>query len=159
MAQIKSLFNPRNIAQSFGRFLTEIKGFTFVTEEELGDIEEWQPSYSANGAMTFTGVATDFAQYAKLRTEIVWFSLRFSGTTGGVASTEIQFTLPVTPFLTPIVGPNFTAMVLDGAGNLSGTAAILNNSNIVAVYRQGGGNWGLGAGRTVLCNGVYRTLK
>ena len=55
----------------------------------------WSPTYTPAGGMTFTGVTTDYAKYFQIG-KLVFYSLRVSGTIGGVLNNGIYFSAPVT---------------------------------------------------------------
>lgn len=114
---------------------------------------DWSPTYSASGAMTFTGVATAFAQY-KVMGDTIDYQVRGTGTTGGVASTAIQVS---TPTATMNIGANTVqyALIVDTTTELS-QALIIVASSLLSFQKNAGGAWGLGANRTVIGSGRYR---
>jgi len=113
-------------------------------------LSTWTPSYSASGAMTFTSVVTNYAKYM-YHGKLVWFSIRATGTTGGTASTDIYFTLPVTAAASNTIA--FAGMALD-TGSI-GCAAYQQSTTLGAVRKYDATNWGLGASRVIVAQGFY----
>lgn len=112
----------------------------------------WNPSYSAEGSMTFSSVTTNFARYSLIGRTLN-FEISADGTTGGTASAGIIFSLPVTPRNASsgkyIIGPVF----LDDAGYQSGV--MFASSSTMAVRKYNNANYGLGSGRDFHARGSY----
>ena len=112
---------------------------------------DWLPDYTQTGGMTFTSVTTTEANY-KLFDRYVKINFRLSGTTGGSADTQIEFTVPFTPATVTV---NFAGSGFDG-----GTVGILFR---IESGRQLGAqkftgtttNWALGASKFVNGTGDY----
>lgn len=72
-------------------------GSMFCGEDNWTNFEaawtNWTPTYSAGGSMTFASITTTTARY-KIVGKTFFCEINFNGTTGGVASTNVQFTLP-----------------------------------------------------------------
>jgi hypothetical protein len=109
----------------------------------------WVPTYSASGAMTFTSVTTDNAKYIQMGKLVILFLQAF-GTTGGTASTSLEFTLPVTAANVHFGG---SAWVNDGA-KIAGVVTFRDVS-ILRVQRFDNANFGLGSGRYINVNMMY----
>lgn len=56
---------------------------------------DWTPTYTPNGAMTYSSVTTTFARYKIVGKELR-FRIAVTGTVGGVPSNYIAFSLPAT---------------------------------------------------------------
>lgn len=110
----------------------------------------WTPTYTASGLMTISSVTTTYAKYFKLG-NLVFFQLEATGTTGGVASTDIYFTLPVNAIQ---AAGTFSASVVDTLN--IGASAFLNSTSQVGVRRFDVGVFGVGAGRVIKCMGFYQ---
>ena len=110
----------------------------------------WTPTYGASGSMTFGTVTTNKAVYRR-EDNIVWIYLQADGTTGGIASTDITFTLPVTAIATHGC---FNSNVVDVL-NLGGFAK-LTSTTVCSVRRYDIGVWGIGAGRIIQVSGFYQ---
>jgi hypothetical protein len=110
----------------------------------------WTPTFACSGSMTYTSTSIAYSKYCKWG-KTVWFSLQVSGTTGGTASTQIYFTLPVTAASS---SPAFWMFVAGGGdgGNLILLSANLNSTQGFVDKLS---NWGLGAARTFNVTGIY----
>jgi len=110
----------------------------------------WTPTLGASGSMTFTSTNILNARF-KITGRQVTVSITTTGTTGGSASVNLTFTLP-------IVGARqyngFSAYVGDG-GDIVGFGFLDSNKNKVFIEKTGGDNFGLGAGRSFSCYGSY----
>lgn len=114
---------------------------------------DWTPTYSAGGSMTFGTITTNHAKYIQVG-KIVFFTIYFTGTTGGSADPAINFSLPVAAKAG--VQSNFAAAILDGGTALGGRANQSGSgSSTVNCVRYDGANFGLGSGRGALVSGCY----
>ena len=112
----------------------------------------WSPSYGATGSMTYTSVSTDIARWARIG-KFVYFIMIAHGTTGGSASTGIEFTLPSTP-------SNGTNSCLGGcmvfdAANIAGSFINSDAAATIGVYKYDGVNWNLAASKYIRVSGFY----
>ena len=114
----------------------------------------WTPTYAASGAMTFTGVSTDIAKYVVKGAEVTVF-FRFTGTTGGTASTSITFTLPFTSANVAAGAQWLSAVYINQGTSAGGFVYVGNNTATANVIKEDTSNWGLGAGRIVLGSLTY----
>lgn len=101
----------------------------------------WTPTFSGSGSMTYTSVTGTF-NYWRIG-KIFICPVYMIGTTGGTASTDIRFTLPVTLNNTNARGGS---AVSDG-GFLAGTW-YCDSTTRIAFRRGDGGNFGLGASKS-----------
>ena len=117
------------------------------------DPMNWTPSPTATAPMTLTTPVVDEAYYAVEQWD-VHYTLRITATTATTASAAIRATVPIASDVStnfPTIGH---AIVNDGGGNLAGTCSI--GAGLIIIGRYDGGNFGLGAGRTVRASGEYR---
>ena len=111
----------------------------------------WTPDYTQTGGMTFTSVTTTEAQY-KIFDRYVKINFRFSGTTGGSADTQIEFTAPLIPTTTTV---NLAGSGFDG-GSIGILFRIESGRQLGAGKFTGSpANWSLGASKFVNGTGDY----
>jgi len=121
---------------------------------EVGGVwADWTPSYSAGGAMTFTSVTTDEARYCVVG-NLLHYKIRANGTTGGTASTVIQFTVPINRADTVVHSSAASVWLYDG-GDKAGMAAFYNTANTIMVAKYDGSNWGLGETKVFIVSGFF----
>lgn len=111
----------------------------------------WQPTYSANGSMTYTTVTTDVAEYRIFGRDLR-FEVEAVGTIGGTVNVSVIATLPFTARNGTYL-PAFAGWV-----NTSGSAVggyCLYSSGAAYFRRYDFGNWTLGASRYINGNGSY----
>lgn len=101
---------------------------------------DWNPTYSASGAMTFTSVTTTYAKYVDVG-GLRFISLSATGTAGGTASIYLGFTLPSTPVS---MGETFTASVRDNSIDKGGFC-IQSSGATYYVSRYDNANFTLGS--------------
>lgn len=121
---------------------------TKIINDLLAKAQEFTPSYSASGLMTYTSVTTIRAKY-RHRDQSVELYLNFEGTTGGTASNVLQVSLPfnVAPYC------SLSATVQDGLGTaISGICYAANN--LLCIEKADKSNFGLGANRGAWVSGV-----
>lgn len=119
---------------------------------ELGGAwQDWTPSYSAGGSMTYTSVTTTYAKYIQIG-KTVFFRLRSSGTTGGTASNELKFTLPVNRADTDVTNMGATYVV---DGGVTGGVGYSDNANQCVIRRYDSANFALSTARQIVINGCY----
>jgi hypothetical protein len=113
------------------------------------DLFSFTPTYSASGSMTFTSITTHYARF-KIVGKLVWIYLSADGTTGGTASTRVQFTVPID------LGANDSVPVgiVDGSNRLA--LAFRESASLVGCIKHDAANWGLGAGRQLRVSMSYR---
>lgn len=101
----------------------------------------WTPTCSGGGAMTLTGVSVLHARFS-IHQEKVFYTVSFSGTTGGTAHSDLLFTTPTNRFLNTaflIVG---TGVGFDGANFV--VTIQFSGSSLNTIRVQKTGNWNLG---------------
>jgi hypothetical protein len=101
--------------------------------------------------MTFTSVTTTEASY-KLFDRYVKINFRFSGTTGGSADTQIEFTAPFTPTTITV---NLAGSGFDGS--LIGVLFRIESGRQLGAGKYTGApaNWSLGSSKFVNGTGDY----
>lgn len=110
----------------------------------------WTPTFTASGSMTYTPVTTNKAVYRQVG-KLVFFRIDASGTTGGVASNTLFFTLPVTAKDTfGVVG---TGLVVDVSA--AGAFAYFESTTQAGVQKYNVANFSLAAGIAHRISGVY----
>ena len=93
------------------------------TIETGGVWQNWTPSYTQYGTMTYTSVTTHTARYTKVG-RLCFFKIDSAGTLGGTAIAQITFSPPVVP------SPVFT-----GSGFSFSLGVVVNS-----VFKVGFGN-------------------
>jgi hypothetical protein len=114
----------------------------------------WTPTFSASGSMTYSPVTLTQAQFKLAGNELRFNLITATGTTGGTASTEINFTLPFTVSVPN--GTMCTAAVIDGGGAIGGRAYVSGTGTLVAVARYDNANFSLGASRRIFASGFCK---
>lgn len=118
--------------------------------ELLGSFKDWEPEYGASGSMTFTGVTTNKARFMRIG-NYVYFYIDAVGTTGGIADSDLFFTLPI-PAATG-AGLGGGCQTLDG-GTIAGCWTWNTTSEIV-VRRYDAAAYALGSDRGFVVRGGY----
>jgi hypothetical protein len=111
----------------------------------------WTPDYTQTGGMTFTSITTAEADYRILsgKCEV---NLRFEGTTGGSADSQIELTVPFTPKTVTI---NFAGSGFDGGA--IGIVTRIESGRTIGIQKFTGSiaNWTLGAAKFVNATGFF----
>lgn len=123
-------------------------GTYFRLTESIGLIEPalttWSPSYAASGSMTFTTVTTHRARYRyDLSSNTVAGHIHATGTTGGSASTDLTFTLPINAAASSIVAGG--ACGFTGGTRVCAFYSNVSGAGTVSVSRYDLANWALSA--------------
>ena len=108
------------------------------------------PTYGGGGDMTFTSVSETYNKF-KVSGKTVTYKLRAAGTTGGVASTTITFSLPVTAAGSHGKG---TGCGTYDSGWKSGYVTGVN-STVAQVFKGDGSNWALAASKNIDVQVIY----
>ena len=145
-----------NIKSTLMRWRIEL---TSLADLEANLIEvikwkSWEPTFTASGTMTFTVSSISYAKYIEVG-KATFFNIRADGTTGGVASTEIRFTLPTRISSTNVV--SFASTIVSGGFSLAGRA-LHRIGDEVAVGRYDGANWAIGANQLISVSGFYEIV-
>lgn len=133
-----------------------VSGGNLIVDELISglgyDWTDWSGTvaYDCSGSMTYTSVSTTFYDYRYIGDDCMQFRVYASGTTGGTASTDIRFTLPVTPANNY---ENIYAHVAD-SGRKAGIAYIESSKVIVRKYDSS--NWALGSSKQIYVCGFVR---
>jgi hypothetical protein len=107
--------------------------------------------------MTYTSVTTTIAKYAQIG-KVLYFVIRFTGTTGGSAASSILIdTLPVlpTPTTDAIFGGACYTIPTTGSAAIAGTWDIRTTGTQIRVKKYDNSNWGLGSGVGASIQGFY----
>jgi len=126
-------------------------GTVWQLTAQRGGLESWTPTFAGSGSMTTTAPSINQAHFHR-EGEIVWFTIQATVTTGGVASNQVQFTLPVAALGTGYI--NFAGFVND-VGNLRSALGIAVSTTVVGVQRFDNTNFTLGT-VTLYIQGFYR---
>jgi len=118
--------------------------------------QDWTPTYSANGSMTFTSVTTHIARYCQIG-KIVFFQIEARGTTGGTASDGLEFTLPITNKNTLDSDIAGGCIVVDGV-YLSGLFYLVGGGSTIRVKKYDNSNYSLGANRGLVVQAFYEVV-
>lgn len=118
----------------------------------VGNWQEWDPTYSAGGAMTYS-ITSEFLKEYWTAGDTVGISLSVEGTTGGVADPELRFTLPLPA---ASVQQIFTVTTNDNAGiHVVGTGRVIG-AQTVGIRKFDNTNWGIGVLRGFRVSGTYK---
>ena len=129
----------------------------------IAEWQDWTPTYSASGSMTFTSVSTYEARYRVVGNKVEFF-IHGEGTTGGTASNYLRFSLPINAsnnLTASGVGPTiFYSLVQDGPTDIlqaarGQIAAISGISNVIISKNPTASNFGLGSNREFQVAGFY----
>lgn len=115
------------------------------------DWQDWTPSYSGEGSLSWAGV-TAVARYIQIG-KLVIFQVDATGTTTGSDDNGLEFTLPVT-------ASSATGNPAIGAGYVTSTTtvqgfALLSSTTLGVARRYDSGNFGIGSGRQLSIIGAY----
>lgn len=143
---------PPETGNQFFEWAAFLRNIDFM-DLSLFTLKDWEPDYGAGGAMTFTNVTTSYAKYLKIN-KIVIALIQASGTTGGVASNTLNFTLPFT-IKDNVCG--FGGGVVD-VGYGAGAIGVGAGSKRLDVFKFDASNFGLGAGRFFNFFCIYETI-
>lgn len=127
-----------------------ISGYKF---EENRWFDGATPTYSASGSLTYTTVTTQKNKFM-VQGKTFFFETASSGTTGGVASTDIIQSLD------GIFSDTTAYVYVGGAGlfdgaDMAGYIIRDNTNNGIRFLKYNKANWGLGAARDVRGSGFY----
>jgi hypothetical protein len=158
-------YNATNDVVNIGRFAATLSagaGYTWtvptftnanlIQEPTLNfrqELLDWTPDFTQTGGMTFTGTSVTYAKY-ELRGRRCFIDVRFSGTTGGTADTQIEFTVPFTPSQTTV---SMAGGTFDGGGG--GAITRVESGRIIGAQKGTVTNWGLGASKFVNITGEF----
>lgn len=115
---------------------------------------DWTPALSNDASMTISAVSVVSAQYAAFG-QVIFFSAEVTFTTGGVADSEVNLTLPLKTANAVSSG----GFVIDGANEISGIAISTADSVTLKVKRYDSANWSLGANRKISLSGTYKSTE
>lgn len=155
-----SFYGTQNIQLGAGSsillYYDDIQGRWINAQTNMLERGSWTPTYSCSGAMTYTPVTTTFAFYARIGS-LVAFHVRATGTTVAPANTTIFISAPFTMY-NPGANMACVATAID-VGNFVARGYLKPADSTIAVVRTdfttGDINWGIGAGRIVIAEGVY----
>lgn len=138
---------------TFRSWASEIRKALFVNSDDL-TVKTWEPVITASGSMTVSAVDTKQADYIQIK-DIVWFWVNTIFTTGGVASTNIYFTLPVAAQLKAVLARQGLACgLVKDAAETGGQARIFSvDTGTVAKYDLS--NFGTSTLREFSVSGCY----
>lgn len=117
------------------------------------DWQEWTPTWSASGSMTFTSIYLTMARYIQIGKLVVGYLDAF-GAIGGTPSHTIEFTIPVTAYDgsgSPPVGGGY----IDAAPNVAAFAFLNGNTTQIGLRRYDGANISAGGARAASCFFCY----
>lgn len=116
-------------------------------------VKSWTPTYGAASPMTWSSITTDHALYMRFA-DLVIFSINATGTTGGTASTELNFTPPVTPRANVKFGSGCD--VVENGGQQSGAwFRFTSSENLFRVIKRDASNWALSPNTGFRITGIY----
>ncbi len=103
----------------------------------------WAPTYSASGSMTWLTITTTFARWRRIGKQ-VFIEIQASGTTGGVASNYLRFTLPINP-----VNNIYAGAWTKDSGNIAGFCFWESGPAVISVARYDEAVYSLGVNRQI----------
>ena len=122
---------------------------------EVGGVwQDWTPTPTASGSMTFTITDTIFCQYATIG-KLCFISTNIVGTTGGTASSSIRLSLPIAPVDYGSTYVSISSGINDG-GYVASESYINTQESRIEFFKATFGNFGIGTGKMVIANGFYR---
>lgn len=149
MKDLRLLKPPADLTTFEGR-----KWLESVSEAKLHLVStDYTPTVGGSGAMTVAATSIPYAFYFNLD-KLVWISLAFSTTTGGVANAYLTASLPTT--LTPAETTYVVVYTVDGGTAEEASPGWISSAGVVRFYRPALANWTLGAGRQGMINAFYR---
>lgn len=144
--------DANDITKNQGLLLLDNGTDMILLNPSITGINSWTPTFGAGGSMTFTSVVASTAKYWR-QGKKVFFVLYALGTTGGSASTDLSFTLPVVAANAFFGGG---CLVFNTGTRQSGTwnsASASTSTAQVSLYNAG--NLSLGANTGFIINGWY----
>lgn len=105
----------------------------------------YNPTYAANAPMTYTIGVQSYAKY-QITNKTINVALFFTGTTGGSAGIEINFTAPFNRLETVLWDSIGSGKLNDGT-NQWGQAQFDTTASIIHLYKTTDAAYGIGAGR------------
>ena len=128
-------------------------GTDFVITNQPGGWQNYTPTVTANGLMTISALSILDARFLKVNRAVhLQYSLTF--TTGGVANTNINITLPVNSVASGI-GRVFAAPSYDVAWRVA-LVQFGSATEIIQLQDMVASNWNLGAGKYVSAFVTYQ---
>jgi hypothetical protein len=153
MRKFKLPISPGLLSNTVKNWAAELRSFTFVGRDDF-QRSTYVPLLSATGTMTIADVRIVTAEYYRIG-DLVWFWLSATFTTGGVASTTIFATLPVTASRHAWFGRTaITCGYVDDGSGVAGKSNIYSESQLI-VQRYNLANFGLGTSRAFSLYGCY----
>jgi hypothetical protein len=137
MAQTK--ITTREISDTAGIVNAQISAVAdiAISKTALGTYTAWTtwvPTYTVNGAGTWSSVTTRTAQYTQIG-KVVFFIWSGLGTTSGISSArQITLSLPIASTLTAL--DSFGGGFLINFGSATRTAGVWFNSNATSIHLQ-----------------------
>jgi hypothetical protein len=120
---------------------------------EIGGVwQDWTPTYSAGGSMTFTSVTTNEARYCVVG-KFLHYKIFATGTIGGTAHTDVYFTIPVSRSNTVAYMIAGHGIVNDSGDKVAFVAFLGTSPNTIRVRNLTSSNFGLGASKSILIAG------
>jgi len=114
-------------------------------------ILSYLPQPGALSPMTYGTLTVQVGTY-QLIGNLENYSVRLTGTTGGTATTDIYYTIPMPRINTTAYAITAYGNIYDGA-NLLPLFQFYDTSTTQCLAGKLGGNWGLGTSRSVICEG------
>ena len=107
-------------------------------------LNSWSPSFAASASMTFTSVTTTYSAWQRVG-DMVYISLRATGTIGGTPSTYVTATLPLTA--KNIGDYQFGSAYINqtGIASHSGYGAFIANSTELQIHQHDESNYAAGS--------------
>lgn len=118
--------------------------------------QDWTPTFSASGSMTFTVSELRYARYRRVGNSVE-FALSVIGTTSGTADQDIFITLPIAPKskTTDSVEAIFYSQLADPTPTELGNSFYSDSQNKLYVRKADNTDWTLGANRIIRVQGSY----
>ncbi len=121
----------------------------------FSDWRDWTPTtFSASGTMTFTKTADNGGKYLKIGNTVI-YSFSITGTTGGIASTEIYAKLPFLPNEKYRTTGGIGVSVINDGVTVMGITSMRSSSTSLIIRKYNVANYTLAANVTITCFGIY----
>jgi len=129
---------------------------TFASVAAAEEWQDWTPTFSASGSMTFTVSTLRYARYRRVGNSVE-FALSVIGTTGGTANQDIFATLPIPPKskTSDSIEAVFYSSVGDPSPTELGNCFYSDSQNALYFRKADNTNWTIGANRLVRAQGSY----
>lgn len=149
----------KNVGVTLQRWSTTLNRLSKLVKSIVAIVfsewKDWTPTeFSASGSMTFTKTADNGGKYLKVGNTII-YSFSITGTTGGVADSEIYAKLPFLPNESFRLSNALGVCLISDGTNLMGVTNLRSSRTDLVIRKYDISNYALGAGVVIRCFGIY----